>query len=171
MSVSVTKIHQYLIVASIYFWAGQHIWGEILQKNFIYFLSWFVAHICCSLRFPRLMKSELGWYKTRSTGTDILERMWTKVCVEPLSRAELQQVSDWLVSFPGRITTGQWLVGLIIFVLYRYYVRIILLTRFNKIYEINTKVDEEGFFAIRSPVFMISVHFIVDHFVCKLLHG
>ncbi|KAI0224027.1 Midasin [Lamellibrachia satsuma] len=44
----------------------------------------------------RLMRSEFGWYKTHSSGSDILERMWTKICVEPLSRAELQQWTDFL---------------------------------------------------------------------------
>ena len=32
------------------------------------------------------------WYKQHSAGSDMLERMWTKISVEPMSRTELQQV-------------------------------------------------------------------------------
>ena len=45
----------------------------------------------CPIYF-RLLSSGHGWYQQQSSNVALLEKMWTKIFVEPLSRTELEQV-------------------------------------------------------------------------------
>ena len=42
--------------------------------------------------FPRLLSSASGLYQQHAPGLDILQNLWTKIVVEPLSKEELSQV-------------------------------------------------------------------------------
>jgi len=38
------------------------------------------------------MSTSSGWHRQRNSSADILDKLWTSVIVEPLSRDELSQV-------------------------------------------------------------------------------
>ena len=42
-----------------------------------------------------------GWHRQHSSSADILDKLWTSVIVEPLSRDELSQVKSVLVVRPS----------------------------------------------------------------------
>ena len=41
----------------------------------------------------RLMGGSSGWHRQQTGSSVLLEKLWTKILVEPLSRTELSQVS------------------------------------------------------------------------------
>ena len=56
----------------------------------------------CVVVWFRLLGGSSGWYRQQSGSSVLLEKMWTKVNMQPLSKSELREVIN--ATFPQLVT-------------------------------------------------------------------